>query len=312
MRHAKLSLLLFAALLAAAYAAHRRVHLFRAQAADNPNKPPGPPESHRLVGPLFIQNDQFSSFITLVDNTMADLYADVVVNAADGEQATKTRVYLAGHGIKVIQLADILGAAASRVSYGSITIVPQESLALMPILAQVSMVGNADSDRPEYLESEPMMPEMAMTNLLEGVAIEPARVPVVALTNTSAAPRTVSVSCLSNSGRAFPEQSVRIQGSATRMIRVCENQDADSGETASHSGKANALGILVSYDGKPGGVQAFGYSAFGESGQLISIPFSDGGTSESPKIAWPGVPVGFSRGLTWGEFEPEGGNPTGS
>ena len=234
-----------------------------------------PPQSNPMVAPLFLQDGDFASLVTMVNDTDMELTATLVVHAPDGSEVARQTFTLSGHGSKVVQLSDLLGWNASNVHFGSVTLIPQPSQSMMPILAQLSMVG-LDKLRPVYLDSEFLMPAMMMmrtgetmmTNRLRGVAVGAVRAPTVALTNTSSARESVTATCVDEGhGGTSPEVFV-VPAFGTELVKACEKRD-DPGATSAADARKHrrSVGIDLEYTGSPGDIVAFGYNAF-ESGSI--------------------------------------------
>ena len=272
-----------------------------------------PPQSNPMVAPLFLQDGNFASFVTMVNDTQVDLTATLVVHAPDGSEVARQTFTLRGHDSQVVQLSDLLRGNASDVHFGSVTLIPQPSQSMMPILAQLSMVG-LDKSRLVYLDSEFLMPAMAMMrtgktmmiNRLRGVAVGAVRAPTVALTNTSAARESVTVTCVDQARTETSPEVFVVPAFGTELVKACEKRDDPGATSAADARKhGRSVGIDLEYTGSPGDIVAFGYNSFESGSNLSGIEFHDLSTWSGKGSVWTGIPIGPTENLTAGPFQPK-------
>lgn len=266
-----------------------------------------------LVAPLFVENGEFSSLVTIVNGAAATATADVVLFDQQGAQVLKKTLSLNGHSQQALKLGDLLQAANANVSVGSVEIMPETKAAQsMSVVAQLSIVNNSTSPST-YLEEEFLMPTSDGSNKYQAAAISVIGSPVLALMSTSANPQSVTISCLPE--RGAPGNLVRTVQLAPAQMALTDACDPagsavltfnDAWHQADSSNKG-AVGLSVTTNGKSGDLAVYGFAARGERNHpaFTAINFIDPGMLRSNNTVFTGVPVGQADLLPGGTFKPE-------
>ena len=122
-----------------------------------------------LVLPLFVQDQQFTSTIVLVNGSAESAYADVALTGLDGKEINHRRVAFASHSQRTLEVKDLLQEVASPAVMGRITIMQSPDLKGMAIAAQLSMTYQGSS-HATYIDEETAMPSAEGSQILRAVA----------------------------------------------------------------------------------------------------------------------------------------------
>src|SRR5205807_7494922 len=152
-----------------------------------------------LVLPLFIQNEQFTSTLMIVNGSAESTYADVVVTGLGGKDINHLRVDFAPHSQRRVEVLDLLREVGLPSVMGRITIMQSPDLKGMAVAAQLS-ISYQGSTQPSYIDEETAMPSAEGSQVLRAVADRTAGAPAVAVTNLSSTDQHVTMECLSETG----------------------------------------------------------------------------------------------------------------
>lgn len=266
------------------------------QGAAKPNKPMK--MAMPLVAPLFIENGEFTSNLVLVNAASDNTYADVVLRSARGNTIAQKRVSLLAISQEKVSIADMLLAARSGVTTGSVLVTPSAVLQGMAVAAQLTMTFRKYA-RPSYVDEEVAMPSMEGSQELHGVADAGDGLPLLSITNLSETSQHVLIKCISEYG-PVRMQTLAVAGSATAVLHVCNedpsNESSEDGIGADDPKHAHhgALGISLKTDGGPGSFSAFAINPHREKHSVVytSIPFADPKMIISAGTVCVGVPLG--------------------
>jgi hypothetical protein len=264
-----------------------------------------------LIVPLFLEDNQFTSTLTLVNNSTATTYADVTLRGLDGNTIASKRVDFTPHSQRRVDIINLLDKKGSSAIAGSILVMQSPALAGPSILAVLSMtyLGSAD---PNYIDEEIFMPSMTGSQVLQGVADSGDGSPILAISSLAASVQHVQIQCLGKDGAA-PSRRITLAGGETLVTNACTGSDIqDRDLTAILEGADNNThgpeGIRVVSDAMPGSFAAFGLARHKENGDRFfsSVLFADPKTLNSPNTVFTGVPVGNSSSLLpEGHYVPE-------
>jgi hypothetical protein len=272
-----------------------------------PPEPPMMPVS--LVVPLFLQGNQFSSTLTLVNNSTANTYADVTLRALDGSTIALLRVKFAPHSQQQVDIGELLNAKNSPATAGSILVMQSSALAGPAIAATLSMtyLGSAD---PNYIDEEIFMPSMMGSSVLQGVADRANGSPVIAISSLTGATQHVSVQCLGEHGASTTRQ-IELAAGETLITDACAGPDIHGSDFQSALGQMDdathgPVGIRLTSDAMPGSFAAFALAPHRGNGDryFSSVLFADPKTVNSANTVFTGVPVGAATLLPYGKYTP--------
>ncbi len=264
-----------------------------------------------LIAPLFVENGELSSSITVVNAAAAASSAQVILLDQQGTQVIKKTITLNGHSQIVLSVSELLKQAHALISIGSVQIVPEPKAAKnMSVVAQLSIV---DSGRvsPAYLEEEFFMPTSKSSNIFRSVSSSVLGYPVLALVSLSAEPQNVTVNCITEHSRSW-QSTIQIAPNEMVLTEVCDaaNERISDFQSSWHQKASNAkrsIGISVTTTGMPGELGVYGFALSGEhdNPSYTALAFNDIGTVRSSNTVFVGVPVGRTDLLPGDIFNPE-------
>src|SRR5882672_2028868 len=122
-----------------------------------------------LVAPLVLQDEQFSSTISLVNASTVDTYATITLRSMNGQTILQKKVPLAGSSPGQVDVQQLLQEANSQETRGSIVVEQSPDLKGLAVFAQLSIT--YQGSRASYIDEELAMPDPAMGSaVLRGVA----------------------------------------------------------------------------------------------------------------------------------------------
>jgi hypothetical protein len=275
-----------------------------------------------LVAPLFIQNREFTSSLTVLNGADAPTFADVRITAVDGREITNRRIEFTPHSQHRIEVAELLMTAVSSATTGRITVTQSPDLQGMAILAQLSLtyVGGRE---PNYIDEELAMPSPLGSQILRGVAEEVVNSPLIAISSLSETAQHITIECLGNGATRFskfvdllPQETLLTDACVERTSHDATIEDfgiALGTEESERVPKANSeterghgsVGVSLTSDSMPGSFVAFGLIPHKNREQFFSaMNFVDPRMILSPNTVFAGVPVGRTRLLPEGKFVP--------
>lgn len=260
--------------------------------------------SANLAAPLFIETAGFSSRIVMVNELNYPVTATVNLYDRRGLAIASQSVEFAAHCQRSVSVGDLLRQANSAETMGSVEIVPDPAQVVsVAIAAQVSITGSG-GPASQHMEEEALMMGSPAARRWQVVGSALAGQPVVAVENTARSGRTATISRIMEKGTVVTQQ-VRIPPRGMALVNACTAgadapliepgdaliapRDASSGEA-----RAEAFGLSVTGDGKPGDLAVFGFSwrRTARGAMLSSQNFLDAGASRSGNTVFTGIPVG--------------------
>lgn len=266
-----------------------------------------------LVAPLFIETAAFTSTITMVNELSFGVTAQVVLFDRNGGQITSQTVALPAHSREAVLVGDLLRAANSGETMGSVEVLPDPATVVtMAIAAQLSITGFG-ANAGQQIEEEFLTVGMPGSGVLRSAGASLVGTPVIALKNTAAAAQTATIACITEKGAATG-QRVQLRAGGSALLRACTSSSNASvsplDDTLTPPARAaaapGAFGVSVAGSGQPGSLVAFGFSWRGAaSGAMLSSQnFVDAGTFRSGNTVFTGVPVGAASHLPGALFTP--------
>ncbi len=266
-----------------------------------------------LIAPLFIQNGQMSTTVTIVSAMARATTVDVVLLDQTGVAVTQQTYPLNGHAQLVVKVGDLLQAAGSGVYMGSVKIETDAQAEMnMSVLGQVSITGTARG-LPVYFEEEFPMAQPSDTGVFRATAPAVLGYPVLALRSTSKNYQTVTENCFYEHGGAA-QSTLQLAPGAVALSGACGAGSASGGPLASLDAGWNqttldnkgAAGIEVTSTGGAGALCVYGFAISGQpSGPVYaSLNFTDAGSVNTANTVFAGVPVGQGGPLGSDVFAP--------
>ena len=73
-----------------------------------------------MVGPLFLEDGEFSSALTIVNNLMAPHPVTVVLTDSNGTEIARKELLVQGHANEVVQIRELLSSSGASATFGSV------------------------------------------------------------------------------------------------------------------------------------------------------------------------------------------------
>lgn len=276
-----------------------------------PPPPTEPPMQMPLVVPLFLEGNQFTSTLTLVNNSTATTYADVTIRGLDGTTIASKRVDFTPHSQRRVNILRVLDEKRSPAKSGSILVMQSPDLKGPSIAAVLSMT-YLGSGQPNYIDEEIFMPSMNGSQVLQGVADSGDGSPILAISSLTESLQHVLIQCLGKDG-AGATRRIALAAGETLITEACAGNDThdsdlttmlEEGDDATHGPQ----GIRLVSDAMSGSFAAFAFARHKEDGDRFfsSVLFTDPKMTNSPNTVFTGVPVGTSASLLpEGRYVPE-------
>ena len=258
-----------------------------------------------LIAPLFVEDQNFTSTIVLVNSTNVVGIADVTLRNRQGTSMIERKIRVQPKSDLHVPIATLLAEVRPPETIGSISM----SSMAGDIAAQLSLT-YVGQPTPSYIDEEFAMPMPDSSPTLRAVADSGRGLPVVALTSTASVTEHISLTCFASS-HDRETTIITLAPDATVLTNACDERSAGNLETmlsASDDGKTGPIGIELRSDGPPGGFAAFGimkHEAKDDTTYFSSVSFLDPMMLRSSTAVYVGVPIGSSTFLSPGSYKPE-------
>jgi hypothetical protein len=263
-----------------------------------------------MIIPLFVEGDQFSSTLTLINNATSSTYADLTLRGLDGKAIVTKRVDFNPHSQRRVDIGKLLDSKASTSTAGSILVTPSGALAGPSIGAVLSMTYLGYTD-PNYIDEEIFVPNVKGSQVLQGVADRGEESPILAVSSLAESSQLVQIQCFGDEG-VDATRSFTLAAGETLITDACTGPDVHDSDLASvlqrsNGGSRGPQGIRLVSDAAPGSFAAFAMARHNDKGDRFfsSVLFSDPKTIDSPNTVFTGVPVGPATLLPAGLYVPE-------
>lgn len=259
-----------------------------------------------LIAPVFLDNDSFSSQITLVNELNSATSAEVMLQNPSGAEIARKVVSFPPHSQQILTIKQITGGKS--VSTGSIKVIPEPAQG-MSIAAQLSVESNGNG-RHTFLEEEFIMLNPHGSRIRRAVAVGALGSPVLALKSVASVDQTVSVDCFPERGPSVKKQ-VRLSAGELAITSACTADDRVTDVTAALANHNNrelgSVGISVSTSGDPTGFAVYGVASrsAGHGDSITGLNFDDPADILSSQTAYAGMPVGGADLFPNGHFTPQ-------
>ena len=267
-----------------------------------------------LYAPLFIEGQNYSSTLTMVNELTVTVHAAVIVRRLDGSTIGQRLLTFPPHSREVVRIKDILNSEGASDAIGSLAVLPNPmEVQTMAIGAQLSIVAMQQFP-PAYFEEELLAPDPMQATQYRAVAPPAKGSALVTLLNTTAKLETLTVTCLTKDGgstrrnyslAAFqlvtaPACGDPMPADPAAGLEALEPQDGESSERG-------PIGVDASSDTGMGTFAVWGLAPTRSehSRVVVSMNFINSAQVNSPSMIFAGVPVGVANLLGSEKFTPE-------
>jgi hypothetical protein len=270
------------------------------------NKTAPPAEMMRMpwVAPLFVEDQDFTSTLVLVNSTAVNGTAEVTLRDVRGAIITTQNVRVQARSDLRLPIEPLLRRAHAADTNGSITVMPTSG----NVAAQLSLTYRTEPIA-SFIDEEFSMPMPDSSPTLRAVVENTHGTPLIAITSTASIAQRLSIACLPKTGKRA-QKVIEVAANATILTTACTNapplkEGADIRGGAADNNN-DALGIELTSDGPAGGFAAFGLAPHraGNAQYFSAITFVDPMMIHSPTAIYTGVPVGSTTLLSAGTYTP--------
>jgi hypothetical protein len=239
-----------------------------------------------LVAPLFIEDQEHTGIITMVNSSSQGVDVDVVLYSLSGDQLATHALTVSPYSQQTIAIADLL--QNSDVQYGSVFIVPHR---MTTMAAQLSIADRNGASTNDIEEEFQMLMEGAPANFR---TVTVSKNPVVAVRSLSPDEQSLSLTCLA--GKAASTSTISIQPNQTLLIDACaaggpsivSSLGGDARNLSKHQ-QAVAVSLSSPVDSQDLAVFGFGLARGGSKSGFVAIPFADANGLKSSTAVFPGA-----------------------
>jgi hypothetical protein len=262
-----------------------------------------------MVAPLFLDDQDFSSTVTLVNDAIEQMRARVVVLDSQGVQVAFKEVVMPGHTSLAVQIRDLLTEASSAANSGSVLVIP-EPVPGMPIGAQLSIESKTGAT-PAYIEEEMLPQNEGRQGIYRASTLAVKGSPIIALKSLAQGSQSVTLECFSE--KAGPTKGkVQLQPGELLLVAACDptktgRPAVTEQMTSDQLANRGSVGVSVTTTGTPGDLITFGFSIYrDERGPYFSsLNFTNPMEQLSSGTIFTGIPVGAADLFPRTIFQPE-------
>jgi len=239
-----------------------------------------------LVAPLFIEDEERTGVVTMVNSAPQGLDLDVVLYTLSGAQIATRAIRLAPYSQQTVAIADLL--QGSDVQFGSVFLVPHR---MTTMAAQLSIAGRNGESTNDIEEEFQMLMGTSPANFK---TVTVSKNPVIAVRSLSAEPQTLSIACLA--GEAASNGQISIGPNQTLLIDACAEGGARTvpalgahSRNLSRNQKAVAVSLSSLVASQDLAVFGFGLTGNGRKSGFVAMPLTDGNGLQSSTAVFPGA-----------------------
>ena len=267
-----------------------------------PATPIAPMAVEPSVFPLFIEDNEISSAITLINGTSVSSLAVLTIRDLHGKSYPALSIPVGAHAKMQIKVADLLQKIGTPLRAGSILVAQGPGVEAPVIVAQLTL--SEITGTPVALtEEELVMPMLVDSQDLRSVSESDTDAQLIAVTSLSKEPENLTTQCYKKG--SVNTKTTTLAPGGTVLIYPCSK---DSPQIAGvsllgASDTSDAVGISIHSDGPNGGFAAFGVSRHTSTktkGFLGSLQFVDPTSLHSSSLVFTGISAGYS--LTPGAY----------
>jgi len=252
---------------------------------------PMPVSPMTLVAPIFIEDADTTSTITMVNSLPTAIDVDVLLFDLGGNQIAKSTTTVSANAAQQVTARGLLDAASyTGPVYGSVLLMPHR---MATLAAQMSIVRRNDALNDIEEEFVMLMAESAPANF-RSVASNIAAAPIVAIRSLSNTRRTITIQCLTDAEQRR-NGDIPIEPSQTLLLQACGDgpkEITDLSDTSlTTEMRHGTIGISVSSSAPTQELAVFGLGTQREDSHryLRGMQFIDLSTLMSPTAIYPGV-----------------------
>lgn len=249
------------------------------------------------VFPLFIEDDEFSSLITLVNSSGVSSSALLTIRDPQGKVYTPMSIRLTGHAKAQIKVADLLRKLDITIRAGSILVTQGPELKRPSILSQLTLT-QTNAVPVALTEEELVMTMDTDSQDLNSISESATDAQLIAVTSLSSEAQHISAQCYKSTG--VTTKTATLAPGGTALLYPC-SKDSFQIEGTSLLGMSESkesAGITIHTDGPNGGFAAYGiarhFSPEKKSSFLGSLQFIDPTSLQSSALVFTGVSAGYS------------------
>ena len=263
-----------------------------------------------MVAPLFLEDSDFSSTVTLVNDAVDPMQARVVVLDANGSQVAYKELQLAGHTSSPIQLHDLLTESGSAANVGSVLVIP-EPVTGMPIGGQLSITAR-NAATPAYIEEEMLTADEGQQGVYRTTALDVKGSPIIALKSQAQGVQAVTLQCFSE--KTVPTTgTVQLLAGQLLLVSACDTTKTGRSVITDQINPdvsqvdRGSVGIAVTTSGTPADLIAYGFAVYKDDGgpYFSSLNLTNPATQTSSNTIFTGIPTGVASLFPGISFHPE-------
>lgn len=249
------------------------------------------------VFPLFIEDDEFASLITLVNSSGVSSSALLTIRDPQGKAHTPMSIRLTGHAKAEIKVADLLRKLGITIRTGSILVTQGPELKRPSILSQLTLT-QTNAVPIALTEEELVMPMDMDSQDLNSISESATDAQLIAVTSLSSEPQHISVQCYKPKG--VTTKTATLASGGTALLYPCskDSSQIEGSSLLRTSETKESAGIAIHTDGPNGGFAAYGitrhFSPQTKGSLLGSLQFIDPTSLESSALVFTGVSAGYS------------------
>jgi hypothetical protein len=256
-----------------------------------------PSVSMPMVAPVFLEDAEFSSTLTLVNDAIRDFTARVLVLDPHGIAAAQKELHLPGHTNLPVRIHDLLEESGSAVTTGSVIVMPEPAEG-MPIGGQLSITSRVGSI-PSYIEEEMLMPDEKTTHgIYRTSALAVQGSPIIALKSLAQTTQTVTLECFSE--KAAPTKgTVQLPSGESLLVAGCDV--SQTGRTAISEAMSDnpavdrgSVGVSIRTTAPSGDLIGYGFAVYRDDRgpYFTSLNLTDPAAMASSNTVFSGIPAG--------------------
>jgi hypothetical protein len=267
------------------------------------NPPIAPMTLTPSVFPLFIEDSEISSLVTLINSSGVSSSATLSIRSSQGITYPTVSIKILAHAKVQLKVADLLHKIGAQIRVGSILVTQGPELRKPAILGQLTLIQTTSAPMA-FTEEELVMPMLVDSQDLNSISEYGTDSQLVAVTSMSNEVQHITAKCYKKDSIATRTATLPAGGQV--LIYPC-SKDTSVAEGASLLGiseTSESAGISIHSDGPNGEFAAFGVAQHISSSTKIrflgSLQFVDPTSLHSSSLIFSGVSVGYS--LTPGAY----------
>lgn len=248
------------------------------------------------VFPLFIEDNEISSLVTLINGSAVSTSVALTIRDLQGKASPPLSISIGAHEKVQIKVADLLQKIGAHIRTGSILITQGPELQEPVIVGQLTL--SAISAAPVALtEEELVMPMLVDSQDLRSISESATDAQLIAVTSLSNEPQHITAHCYKEG--AVTTKTAILSPGGLALLYPC-SKDSSAFEGISRLGASEnsaSAGISIYTDGPNGGFAAFGLARHFSSKTkrfLGSLQFIDPTSLRSSALVFTGVSAGYS------------------